>query len=83
MKGHLRALPPGPGIIKDWVKSLKHHWEEACFVSDVHDESELARVATRFLELRGADLERGVVVHAFEDIEGPEARTWRVEARAG
>src|SRR5690606_24912805 len=28
----VRPLREGPGIVKDYVKSRKHEWDEACFV---------------------------------------------------
>jgi len=74
----VEALPPGPGVVKDWVKSMKHYWAEAAFVPDVTDTSALLRVARRFLELREDDLVGGVVVRSFEAYERGEARSWWV-----
>jgi hypothetical protein len=76
--GAVGALPPGPGFVKDWVKSMKHYWAEAAFVPDVADASALLRVARRFLELREDDLVGGVVVRSFEAYEPGEARSWWV-----
>ena len=58
---------------------MKHYWDEAAFVPDVHNESALLAVVTRLLELRGDDLIGGVVVREFEDFVPGEARTWWVD----
>lgn len=76
-----RQLPTGAGIVKDWVKSIKHYWEEATYVPDVHDRAGLEAVASRFLELRGNDLVGGVVVRVFESFERGEVRSWWVDGR--
>lgn len=79
-----RAVAPlgsGPGIVKDFVKSRKHEWHEACFVPDLADGAALYAVAARMVELQGDFLAGGVVVRAFEDFQGPEARAWWVNGR--
>lgn len=70
------ALRPGPAIVKDYVKSRKHEWDEACFVPDVADTERLAAVVARFVELQGDFLAGGIVLRAFEDLVGDEARVW-------
>ncbi|MDA2808074.1 ATP-grasp domain-containing protein [Nocardiopsis suaedae] len=79
-----RAVTPlgkGPGFVKDFVKSRKHEWREACFVPDLADTAALHAVAARMVELQGDFLAGGVVVRAFEDFSGPEARAWWVRGR--
>lgn len=76
-----RRLPSGPGIVKDYVKSRKHEWDEACYVPDLHGPAELARVVGRFTELQGEWLTGGIVLRAFESYEKPasaatELRIW-------
>ncbi|WP_418955357.1 ATP-grasp domain-containing protein [Streptomyces tritici] len=76
-----RRLPPGPGIVKDYVKSRKHEWDEACYVPDLHEPAGLARVVGRFAELQGEWLAGGVVLRVFEPYERPasvatELRVW-------
>lgn len=61
----LQRLPAGAAIVKDWVKSCKHHWEEACFLPDRSDETACRRVIARFLELQGEDLNVGLVFREF------------------
>lgn len=61
----LQQLPAGSAIVKDFVKSCKHHWEEACFIADTRDEAACRRVIARFLELQGEDLNEGLVFREF------------------
>lgn len=63
------AFGANPIIIKDFVKSEKHHWEEACFIPDASDKEKLKSVVERFLELRGDALNEGLVFREFEELE--------------
>jgi len=72
----VKTLPPGPAVVKDWVKSMKHYWDEAAYIPDVRDSDAVMRVAQRFLELRGDDLVGGIVVRSFEHYEPGEVRSW-------
>ena len=56
-------------IVKDYVKSEKHHWEEACFIPNASDRERVLTVTKRFLELRGGALEGGLVFREFLDLE--------------
>ncbi|MEV0115280.1 ATP-grasp domain-containing protein [Streptomyces sp. NPDC050844] len=75
------ALGGGPAVVKDYVKSRKHEWHEACFVPDLADTRRLASVVTRFVELQDESLTGGVVIRAFEDFRTSigEARVWWVD----
>ncbi|WP_371481423.1 ATP-grasp domain-containing protein [Kitasatospora sp. NBC_00315] len=72
----------GPAIVKDYVKSRKHEWAEACFVPDLGDLPALERVVARFVELQAEFLAGGVVLRRFEeytrteDGRANEARVW-------
>lgn len=61
----LARLPPGPAIVKDYVKSAKHRWKEACFIPDVGDEDAAMAVIRAFLAEQAGDLNGGVVLRAF------------------
>lgn len=61
----LARLPPGPAIVKDYVKSAKHRWREACFIPDTRDVIHALAVIRAFVEEQGADLNGGVVLRAF------------------
>lgn len=56
-------------MIKDWVKSRKHEWDEACFIPSASDMASVERVARRFMELQGDDLVGGLVFRVFETFE--------------
>lgn len=74
-------IGPGPAVLRDFSKSLKHHWDEAAWIPDCGDRERARAVARRFLELRGDDLVGGLVVRAFETFVSAEARTWWVDGR--
>jgi hypothetical protein len=68
-------------VVKDFVKSRKHEWDEACYVPDLADVPAVYRVVRRFVELQDDALAGGIVVRAFEPFvtSGPdagEARVW-------
>lgn len=52
-------------ILKDYVKSRKHEWLEACFIPSAASRVDVERVTTRFLELQEDDLNEGLVFRAF------------------
>jgi hypothetical protein len=56
-------------VVKDYVKSQKHFWEEACFIPPASDRRAVERVVRRFLELQGPDLVGGLVFREFVDFE--------------
>jgi hypothetical protein len=58
-----------PVIVKDWVKSRKHEWLDACFIPSAANQSEVERVVGRFLELQGDDLNVGLVFREFVEFE--------------
>ncbi|WP_125775371.1 ATP-grasp domain-containing protein [Antribacter gilvus] len=76
-------LGGGPGVVKDYVKSRKHEWREACFVPDLADSGRATAVIARMVELQGTDLAGGIVVRRFEELLGEgrpaEARVWWVD----
>ncbi|WP_354596403.1 ATP-grasp domain-containing protein [Streptomyces sp. JL1001] len=83
LAGIAAPLGPGPGIVKDFVKSRKHEWDEACYVPELADRKQLASVVGRFLELQGDFLAGGLVLRAFEPfVAGDEARVWWVDGEA-
>ncbi|MFJ9953500.1 ATP-grasp domain-containing protein [Kitasatospora sp. NPDC091207] len=57
----------GPAIVKDYVKSRKHEWHEACYVPELADLAAVARVVARFVELQGEYLAGGVVLRRYEE----------------
>jgi hypothetical protein len=56
-------------IVKDYVKSQKHNWAEACFIPKASDRDSVKKIVSRFVELQGSDLNVGLVFRKFEDLE--------------
>lgn len=54
-------------LLKDYLKSRKHEWYDACFIKDAYnpDHSDLIRVMTNFFELQGRDFYGGLVFREF------------------
>lgn len=80
-------LRPGAGIVKDYVKSRKHEWNEACFIPDLSDAVAMGQVVRRFVELQGEFLAGGVVLREFERFVTPrsaagEVRVWWLDGEA-
>jgi hypothetical protein len=59
----VRELPQGPGIIKDYVKSRKHEWLEACYVPDlgnrIHKGTTLRPKKGSITSYHGKSIQRG------------------------
>jgi hypothetical protein len=78
------TLASGAAIVKDFVKSRKHEWEQACFIPDVTDIAHATAVVTRMVELQEDTLNGGIVLRRFEeyrqeDGRAVEARVWWVD----
>jgi hypothetical protein len=67
--GMLRPFGDAPLVVKDYVKSQKHAWEEACLIPCASDRRAVERVVRRFLELQGPDLADGLVFREFVELE--------------
>ncbi|MEJ8304459.1 ATP-grasp domain-containing protein [Saccharibacillus sacchari] len=65
----VRLFENKPVIVKDYVKSRKHEWDEACYIPDALDEQRVRRTVRRFLELQGSELNEGLVFRAFAELE--------------
>lgn len=52
-------------IVKDWIKSRKHEWFDACFIPDTNDRENLFRVVRNFIEGQGEDLVGGLVFREY------------------
>jgi hypothetical protein len=63
--GVLTAFGDRPVIVKDFVKSRKHEWNDACFIPSAADRDVVEHVISCFLELQGDDLNEGLVVREF------------------
>lgn len=64
-----KVFGDSPVIIKDYVKSCKHQWSDACYVPDAADLENFDRVVKNLLDIRGEDFEGGVIVREFINLE--------------
>jgi hypothetical protein len=59
------CFPGKSFIIKDYFRSCKHEWFDACFIKDVSDTADCMRVMGNFFHLRGRDFYGGLVFREF------------------
>ncbi len=64
-----REFEDSPIIVKDFVKSEKHNWEDACFIPNASNSDKVKSVVNKFIELRGDFLNEGLVFRQFEELE--------------
>lgn len=57
-----------PIVIKDYVKSQKHKWVEACFIPNAANTEQALEVIQRFLDLQGEDIQGGLVMREFVEL---------------
>lgn len=68
----MQALGPfgsGPVIVKDYAKSQKHYWRDACYIPSAADAAGVERVVRRFLELQGDSLNEGLVFREYIEFD--------------
>jgi hypothetical protein len=65
----LRPFGDAPIILKDFVKSRKYEWNEACYIPSAADTPAAEKVVQRFMELQGVHLNRGLVFREFVELE--------------
>lgn len=56
-------------IVKDYVKSRKHEWYDACFIKNIKDTAAFERIIRNFVARQGEDLVGGVVLRKFENLK--------------
>ncbi len=64
----LRQFGSAPLVVKDFVKSRKHEWLEACYMPDASDRAGVERVLGTFVERQGDDLAGGIVLREFVEL---------------
>ncbi|MGB7341263.1 MAG: ATP-grasp domain-containing protein [Phototrophicaceae bacterium] len=70
--GIMQLLIPFAGqpiILKDFVKSAKHYWYEACYISSASELTTVKTTVENFLKIRGDDFEGGLVFREFVDFK--------------
>ncbi|GFZ96412.1 hypothetical protein GCM10008018_48470 [Paenibacillus marchantiophytorum] len=65
----LRIFGNRPILIKDYVKSRKHEWEDACFIPDASDRNHVRYVVNNLIERQGTELNGGVVFREYVELE--------------
>jgi hypothetical protein len=55
-------------IIKDWVKSAKHRWHEACLIPARSSRERFGEIFDAFVQARGSLFEKGVVLRRYHDL---------------
>lgn len=58
-----------PIMVKDYVKSRKHEWNDACFIHSSNDEKEIKRVTNNFVTRQAEDLNEGLIFREFVELE--------------
>lgn len=65
----IEAFGNKPVIVKDYVKSQKHYWNEACFIPNAADKVRVESVVNKFIELQASDLNEGLVFREYVELE--------------
>src|SRR5262249_38888618 len=65
----LQPFGERPVIVKDYVKSRKHEWAEACYIPSASDRKAVEAVVQRFLELQGDQLNAGLVFREYVELQ--------------
>ncbi|MGV3773865.1 MAG: ATP-grasp domain-containing protein [Verrucomicrobiales bacterium] len=58
----------GPALVKDFVKSAKHRWNEACFIPAKASREHFKQIMASFLEARGDQFNKGIVLRRFHTL---------------
>lgn len=59
----------GSYIVKDYVKSRKHEWYDACYIPSIEDKEHASNVISTFVSRQGEDLVGGIVLRKFEKLK--------------
>ena len=65
----LQVFGDQPVIVKDYVKSRKHEWEDACYIPNAADKEHARQVVSNFVTRQGDDLNEGIVFRKFVRLE--------------
>jgi len=55
-------------ILKDYVKSRKQEWYDACFIENIKDERVVKKIGNNFKERQGTEMVGGFVLRKFVDL---------------
>lgn len=59
----------GAYIVKDYVKSRKHEWYDACFIKNIACKEDTEKIVRNFIERQGSSLVGGVVLRKFKKLK--------------
>lgn len=59
----------GGFIVKDYVKSRKHEWYDACYIPNIEDTANARKVITNFVSRQAEALVGGIVLRRFENLK--------------
>lgn len=62
------AVLEGGYIVKDYVKSRKHEWYDACYIPNIRDKVNAQKVISNFAERQGDTLVGGIVLRKYEKL---------------
>jgi hypothetical protein len=63
-----QRLSDGPALVKDFVKSAKHRWNEACFIPARTIKSRFEEIIAAFLQARGSQFNKGIVFRRYHEL---------------
>ena len=82
----------GSYIVKDYVKSRKHEWYDACYIPNVSDSKNALKIIDNFVKRQGEGLVGGIVLRKYEKLKQigyheksgmPISEEYRIFAYAG
>jgi len=65
----LMRFSGSPLFLRDYVRAERQYWYEACYISSASDETAVRNTIARLVELRGDNLEGGLVFREFVEFE--------------
>lgn len=61
-------LLEGSYIVKDFVKSRKHEWYDACYIPNIRDRANAKKIISNFIERQADALVGGIVLRKYEKL---------------
>lgn len=62
------SFKDSPALVKDFVKSAKHRWHEACFIPANTSRERFMEIMQAFLEARGEQFNKGIVLRRYHEL---------------
>ncbi len=63
-----QRLSDTPVLVKDFVKSAKHRWNEACFVPAKTSRERFDQIIHAFVQARGNEFNKGIVFRRYHEL---------------